>query len=676
MPVVLHEVKEGDDLSAEQYNEIVRRVQQKILVDDSFMDTAGMTRRRRITAATSQIWIVNTNVVGGTDYAVDLNIGNVLSPYDSFYDPTNAAQNDSYVTMPTLKGRAPTTADVGNFCVLLEDCKVGMQARACIAGPCSARITGAVTPGSLVDVVTSGSDTTLAPNPSGAARVLACRNDSSGFGLININNNISPQIIQGNLAADLVAGSNPDAIAQVTIASAGGDITVNAWNVFCKSGSSGNLCLVFPVYNISSSSGPPTATYYTLLAVLPKSITTYQPLYDGVSSWTSTPQIFWTDSYDPQGSATPYVTGAQAGSDLQRDTTSTLFTLSGPISYGTTVSLYTVVNSGTSGTPTGTVVFYNTGSSVPVATAILSGGTATTSPLTLQAGSYSITSNYQGDASFSPSISSVQNITVTQVTPTVTVTSSGTSTYGNSVTLTATLTFSAGSAPPPTGLVTFKNGSIILGVASRVSTVFGVTSATFVTSKLPAGNPLTINAVYSGDTNFATATGTYSQIVNKAPLTVTANNLTMVYGGAVPTLTAYYGAFVLGDTFATAVTGSPGLTTSATSSSAVASYTITAAVGTLSASNYSFSYVNGSLTVLAAPLKVIANSAVMGAGDNLPGFTVTLVGVVNSDTFTTSAKTNATSSSPPGTYTITPIISGTNLSNYVQTIQTGLLSIS
>src|SRR4030095_7207212 len=57
-----------------------------------------------------------------------------------------------------------------------------------------------------------------------------------------------------------------------------------------------------------------------------------------------------------------------------------------------------------------------------------------------------------------------------------------------------------------------------------------------------------------------------------------------------------YAGFVGGETLATSgVTGSPALST--TTTNVVGTYPITAALGTLSAANYSFIFVNGVLTV-------------------------------------------------------------------------------
>ena len=80
---------------------------------------------------------------------------------------------------------------------------------------------------------------------------------------------------------------------------------------------------------------------------------------------------------------------------------------------------------------------------------------------------------------------------------------------------------------------------------------------------------------------------------------MTANNASRSYSAANPTFTQSYSGFVNGDT-SSALNGAPSLTTTATSTSAPGTYSITAAVGTLTASNYTFSFVNGTLTVTAA----------------------------------------------------------------------------
>ena len=71
-----------------------------------------------------------------------------------------------------------------------------------------------------------------------------------------------------------------------------------------------------------------------------------------------------------------------------------------------------------------------------------------------------------------------------------------------------------------------------------------------------------------------------SLVIGKAPLTVTADAASRVYGDANPVFTASFSGFKNGETLATSgVTGSPSLTTTATPASAVGGYPITAALG-------------------------------------------------------------------------------------------------
>jgi len=81
-------------------------------------------------------------------------------------------------------------------------------------------------------------------------------------------------------------------------------------------------------------------------------------------------------------------------------------------------------------------------------------------------------------------------------------------------------------------------------------------------------------------------------------LTVTADNKTKILNGPLPTFTASYSGFKYSEALTTSgVSGSPSLTTTAITTSPVGSYTITAALGSLSAGNYSFSFVNGNLSI-------------------------------------------------------------------------------
>ena len=231
-------------------------------------------------------------------------------------------------------------------------------------------------------------------------------------------------------------------------------------------------------------------------------------------------------------------------------------------------------------------------------------------------------------------------------------------------------------APPITLSATASSGlPVTFSVTSGPGTVSGnsltITGAgTVVVAANQAGN-----ASYS-----AAATVSHTIVVNKATLTVTANNASRAYGAANPTFTPRYSGFLNGDT-ASVLTGAPSLTTTATASSAVGSYTITAAAGTLAATNYSFTYVNGTLTVSKAVLTVTANNASRAYGAANPTFTPRYSGFLNGDTASVltgapSLTTTATASSAVGSYTITAAAGTLAATNYSFTYVNGTLTVS
>ena len=230
-------------------------------------------------------------------------------------------------------------------------------------------------------------------------------------------------------------------------------------------------------------------------------------------------------------------------------------------------------------------------------------------------------------------------------------------------------------APPITLSATASSGlPVTFSVTSGPGTVSGnsltITGAgTVVVAANQAGN-----ASYS-----AAATVSHTIVVNKATLTVTANNASRAYGAANPTFTPRYSGFLNGDT-ASVLTGAPSLTTTATASSAVGSYTITAAAGTLAATNYSFTYVNGTLTVNKTTLTITASSPTVTYGAAIPAITPSYSGFVNGDTSaslttqpacTTSYTTTSAAGSSPSTS-----CSGAATANYTVSYVSGAVTIN
>ena len=131
-----------------------------------------------------------------------------------------------------------------------------------------------------------------------------------------------------------------------------------------------------------------------------------------------------------------------------------------------------------------------------------------------------------------------------------------------------------------------------------VGTTLTVSYSTTAHSTAPYSNagayPITATLGGSSLGNYTITSNTPGTLtINKAVLSVKANNATRTFGQVNPSLTATITGYVNGDK-QNVVSGSPSLTTEAISSSPVGSYAITASRGTLQALNYLFTFVNGS----------------------------------------------------------------------------------
>ncbi|MFF4492063.1 Ig-like domain-containing protein, partial [Streptomyces sp. NPDC001544] len=126
---------------------------------------------------------------------------------------------------------------------------------------------------------------------------------------------------------------------------------------------------------------------------------------------------------------------------------------------------------------------------------------------------YTITATYGGDTDFAGA-TGTDTQTVGQAATTATVTSTpDPSVVGESVTVTATVSATAPGAGTPTGTVTFDFGD---GSGTVPATVAGgVAAATHVYTDAE-GSPYTVTATYGGDTDFAGATATDTQVVEPA----------------------------------------------------------------------------------------------------------------------------------------------------------------
>ena len=156
--------------------------------------------------------------------------------------------------------------------------------------------------------------------------------------------------------------------------------------------------------------------------------------------------------------------------------------------------------------------------------------------------------------------------------------------YGNSVLLTANATGTA-----PLSFKWYDNNTNAIAWGTNATLI--LTNPTVAAS----GNyTIVVTNAISLATNSAAVT------INKATLTVTANSTNRPAGATNPVFTASYTGWTNADTLLSALTGSPAWNTTATTSSPVGSYAIVITNGTLSATNYTFVFVNGILSVTPA----------------------------------------------------------------------------
>jgi len=152
------------------------------------------------------------------------------------------------------------------------------------------------------------------------------------------------------------------------------------------------------------------------------------------------------------------------------------------------------------------------------------------------------------------------------------------------------------------------------------------------------------------------------------PVTITAENKSMVYGDNVPTLTF--------TTTGATLNGTPKLSTTATKTSAVGTYPIKVEKGTVT--NTNVTYVDGTLTIGKAPLTIAAGTYTKKQGEALPEFTLSYEGFKNNETKAVLTKQatvscSATEASAPGEYPVT--VSGAEAQNYAISYTNGKLIV-
>ncbi len=315
-------------------------------------------------------------------------------------------------------------------------------------------------------------------------------------------------------------------------------------------------------------------------------------------------------------------------------------------------------------TLTATITGFVNGDTASVVNGSASLSASGTAGATRPAGTYTITPTLGTLTASNYTFTTFNTGTLTVNQAALTVTADNKSkTYGDvDPTLTSTIT----------GFVNGETASVVSGSASLSAS--GTAGAT-----RPAGTYTitpTLGTLTASNYTFTTFnTGTLT--VNQAALTITANNQTRVYGVANPMLTASFMGFVNGDT-AASLGGTLSCTTAATASSTVAGSPYVIACSGATSSNYSISYVPGTLTLTPAALSVTANNQSRLYGDANPTLDGTLTGAVASDGITASYATTATAASAIGPYPITATLVDPNsrLANYTVTNTPATLTVN
>ncbi|MWC27726.1 MBG domain-containing protein [Paenibacillus sp. MMS18-CY102] len=271
----------------------------------------------------------------------------------------------------------------------------------------------------------------------------------------------------------------------------------------------------------------------------------------------------------------------------------------------------------------------------------------------LSAGTHTVNVSYAGAYPYYAASAST-TLTVNKADLTVTV-QPKTKVYGDNMPL-ATATYTGavtGDLPAITGATVFTIGA---GSATGVGT-YPITAS--------LGSSLSnYNVTYVPST----------LEITPAPLSVTVQNDSRVYGTANPSFTASITGLKNSDSMTAS------FATAADVSSAVGGYAVTPSLNPVSGSlsNYAVTATPGTLTVTKASLSVAASDASRQYGAANPAFAGTLTGVVNGDNITASYTTAADASSSVGGYAITPQLNDptSKLGNYDVTATPATLMVT
>jgi hypothetical protein len=383
-----------------------------------------------------------------------------------------------------------------------------------------------------------------------------------------------------------------------------------------------------------------------------------------------------------------FITNVQSGNVAEATTSVALSSLGQGIRYYWRVRS---VSGGLASPWSGVFSFVTTAPKIPVTvsisdnTATYNGGVKNVTVTTTPAGvSHSIAYSLGGNAVSNPVNAGTYDVTITITDNAYELNGAGTGTLTiNKAVLTATAddkTREYG-ATNPVATITytgFQNGE----TASILDTQPAANIASSANSTAGAGTTHAITPSGGSDNNYSYAYVNGTLTISKATLTATADDKTREYGSANPAATIIYAGFKNGETAAVLDT-QPTISFAASANgtaNAGTTHAITLSGGT--DNNYSYTYVNGTLTISKAIVTATADDKTREYGSANPTATITYTGFKNGETaavldtqptISFAASANGTASAGT-THAITP--SGGSDNNYTYAYVNGTLTIS
>jgi len=253
----------------------------------------------------------------------------------------------------------------------------------------------------------------------------------------------------------------------------------------------------------------------------------------------------------------------------------------------------------------------------------------------------------------------------------------------NTVQLTVTanntgITYGCGCSPTLTYMIT----GFVLGQNQGTATTGQPNESTTGNQGAAGSYPIVITqgTLQANNNNYTFSFVNGTLTVSQATLTVTADNKTITQGQDLPTFTASYSGFVNGDNQSN-LTGAPAFSTDAQQDPPVGTYNIFVMQGTLADPNYTFAFVNGTLTVNPAVAQFVSppkNTMLSGASVNFTwshetnavSYTLNLGSTPGGSDIAsvTTPNLNATVNNLPtdGSYIYATLLGSTDGTNYTQ----------